>query len=346
MPELRKDAIIERWVLIAPERSQRPHDVVPEAAPESSSAADACPFCEHRESMTTNEVLAYRDDLDETANGPGWRVRVVPNKYPAICPAGTIDNGLEQSVSADNIFTTTLPGHGRHEVIIESPEHYTRFSQLTDSQVVDILRAYRDRLAAIREEGESTAVMLFKNMGARAGASLEHLHSQLIAMPVVPIQLAEEVAAAKTYLQRTDRCIFCDLIAHETAEKTRLLVETEHFTAFCPYASRMPGETWIVPRRHAPSFDSISSSEIADLASLMRQILTSIETFLDIPAYNYVIHTSPFDKSGGNHYHWHIEIMPAVSHLAGFELGGGFYINALTPEDAADILRTQIVRLT
>lgn len=327
MPELRKDPIVGRWVIIAHERARRPHDFKVEPREASSRV---CPFCEGNEGMTPPEILAYRDHGD--ANGPGWRVRVVPNRFPAL----TIEGELEKR--GDGMYDR-MAGVGAHEVIIESPSHHVTTAALPESAVRDVLWVYRDRLVDLKRDRRMVHGMLFKNVGENAGASLEHVHSQLIVTPIVPISVWEEMTGALEFFNYRGRCIYCDMVRQETGEEKRVVLDTPHFTAFCPYASRFPFETWIVPKSHESHYENIGGAALHDLGRVMHQVLGKLEQALDSPSYNYIVHTAPFDHSELPHYHWHIEVIPRLTKVAGFEWGSGFYINPVPPEQAAAFLR-------
>jgi UDPglucose--hexose-1-phosphate uridylyltransferase len=327
MPELRKDPIVGRWVIIAHERARRPHDF--KSAPRESSPK-VCPFCEGNEAMTPPEILAYRDSGGP--NSPGWRVRVVPNRFPAL----QIEGELEKR--GDGMYDH-MAGVGAHEVIIESPDHHVSTATMPESTVRDVLWAYRDRLVDLKRDRRMVHGMLFKNVGENAGASLEHAHSQLIVTPIVPISVWEEMTGALEFYNYRGRCIYCDMVRQETGSETRVVLDTPHFTAFCPYASRFPFETWIVPKSHESHFENIGGPAVHDLSHVLHQVLGKLEQALDAPSYNYIVHTAPFDHSELPHYHWHIEVIPRLTKVAGFEWGSGFYINPVPPEQAAAFLR-------
>lgn len=330
MPELRKDPIIGRWVIIATERAKRPF--LPKAEPPPAPAPGTlCPFCEGQEDKTPHEVLAYRD-RQTAADQRGWRVRVVPNKYPALMVEG------ELRKRGDGIYDH-MNGVGAHEVIIESPKHVESLTALDEENLREMLWVYRDRLVDLKKDNRLLYGMLFKNVGAAAGASLEHTHSQLIVLPIVPISVAEEMEGAKAFHQYRGRCIYCDIIQQEQASAARVVLESPHFLAVCPYAARFPFETWIIPKQHASHYENIHKMEVDDLAYALRTVLQKIESALDKPAYNYVIHTGPWDAQALPHYHWHLEIIPRLTKVAGFEWGTGFYINPVPPEQAAEFLR-------
>lgn len=330
MPELRKDPIVGRWVIIALERAKRPHDFKGEAQAVSDQRG-LCPFCEGQEDKTPPEIMAYRD-RGSAPNGPGWKVRVVPNKFPALKVEGSLNK------RGEGIYDK-MAGVGAHEVIIESPRHLISMSEMSDETIREVLWIYRDRLVDLKKDTRLVHGMLFKNVGAAAGASLEHSHSQLIVTPIVPISVWEEMTGSLEFFNYRGRCIYCDMEQQELATESRIVLDTPHFTAFCPYASRFPFETWILPKQHSSHFENIPKPSVDDLGSVLRQVLNKLELALDTPAYNYIIHTAPFDHQELPHYHWHIEIIPRLTNVAGFEWGSGFYINPVPPEAAAAYLR-------
>jgi UDPglucose--hexose-1-phosphate uridylyltransferase len=329
MPELRKDPIVGRWVIIAHERAKRPHDFKGEM--QNQVEGGLCPFCEGQEDKTPPEIVAYRE-RGTRANGPGWRIRVVPNKFPALKVEGNLHK------RGDGIYDK-MAGVGAHEVIIESPRHEITMAALGEDNIREVLWVYRDRLVDLKKDSRLVHGMLFKNVGAAGGASLEHTHSQLIVTPIIPISVWEEMTGALEFFNYRGRCIYCDMVLQEQTNEKRIVLDTPHFTAFCPYASRFPFETWILPKNHSSHFENIPKPAVDDLGSVLRQILTKLEQALDSPAYNYIIHTAPFDHQELPHYHWHIEIIPRLTKVAGFEWGSGFYINPVPPEDAASFLR-------
>jgi UDPglucose--hexose-1-phosphate uridylyltransferase len=329
MPELRKDPIVGRWVIIARERAKRPHDfksVTP--APDPNRV---CPFCEGQEDKTPPEIIAYRP-FGSRPNGPGWRIRVVPNRFPALKIEGNLNK------RGDGIYDM-MAGIGAHEVIIESPAHHTSMATLGEDNLREVLWVYRDRLVDLKKDSRLVHGMLFKNVGAAAGASLEHSHSQLIVTPIVPISVWEEMTGALEFYHYRGRCIYCDMVQQELSGEKRVVLDSTHFTAFCPYASRFPFETWILPKAHSSHFENIPKPAVDDLGHVLHQVLNKLELALDNPPYNYIIHTAPFDHGELPHYHWHIEVIPRLTKVAGFEWGSGFYINPVPPENAASFLR-------
>jgi UDPglucose--hexose-1-phosphate uridylyltransferase len=328
VPDLRKDPIVGRWVIVAKSRAKRPHDFVSQP---TLHAGRFCPFCEGSEDKTPGEVLAYRNP-GSVPNREGWRVRVVPNKFPALEIEGDLNK------RGDGIYDM-MRGVGAHEVIIESPKHVLSTSDLSERELREVFWAYRDRLADLKRDRRLVYGMLFKNVGAAAGASLEHTHSQLIVTPIVPVNVAEEISGAQAFFNFRGRCVFCDMVNQELASEKRIVLDTPGFVAICPFASRFPFETWVLPKQHSSHYENVQKPAADELARVMRQVIGRIETAVDRPAHNYIVHTAPFDVSELPHYHWHIEIIPRLTNTAGFEWGTGFYINPVPPEEAAAFLR-------
>ena len=331
MPELRKDPVVGRWVIISTERSLRPTNFSP---PVQSKASSFCPFCPGHEDKTPPEVYAYRPGQD-APNGPGWKVRVVPNKFPALQIEGTLDRRGEGLYDKMN-------GVGAHEVVIEGPVHDQDLSDLPVEHLEQVLIAYRERVLDLHRDRRFRYVLIFKNHGAQAGATLEHTHTQLIATPIIPKNIQEELEGARRYYELKERCVFCDIVQQETAENNgrRVVSTSERFVAIEPFAPRFPFETWILPRRHVDSFHLMSDAdEFRDLATLLKDTIQRLNRALDRPPFNFVIHTAPVRDGELEFYHWHLEIMPKLTRVAGFEIGSGFYINPTPPEDAAQFLR-------
>lgn len=328
MPELRKDPVTGRWVVIAAEREKRPRQL---GEMNDAARSEPCPFCTGNEAMTPPEVMAYRSD-PSPANSPGWSVRVVPNKYPALVDDDT-------PVFAQDPFYESRSSFGVHEVIIESPDHVVNMGALGVEQITQILRAYRVRMRELIKDPPWRYILLYKNYGDRAGATLEHIHSQLIALPAVPAQAADELNGAKRHYESTGRCIYCDMIERELKQRVRLVLSSDHFIALCPFASRFAYETWILPKHHAAAFEQSSDQDILTLSSALQEIITRLNHALDDPPFNYLIHSIPPRDTQSVQYHWHIEILPQIARAAGFEWGSGMHINSVAPEDAARLLR-------
>jgi UDPglucose--hexose-1-phosphate uridylyltransferase len=328
MPELRKDPITGRWVIIASDRAKRPTDF--ERAPVKSTGTGFCPFCYGNESKTPPEILAYRPQGEP--NTPGWTVRVVPNKFPAL--------GIEGDLArqGDGVYDK-MNGIGAHEVIIETPNHEASLASLSPKNIEDVLWAFRDRMLDLKKDPRFRYILVFKNNGEIAGSSLEHSHSQLIALPIVPRSIREQVDGAKQYFDFKERCIYCDIIRQELESKIRVVSENEDFVTLSPFAPRFPFETWIFPKRHEAFFEQSSPRNFENLARAIKSLLLRTDQVLDCPAYNLVLQSAPLRESHLESFHWHIEYMPRLTRIAGFEWGTGFYINPTPPEEAAQYLR-------
>ena len=329
MPELRKDPIVGRWVIISTERGKRPSDF--SGTPKRKTESKLCPFCPGNESATPPEILAFRPNSSEP-NQPGWTLRVISNKYPALRIEGDLNR------EGVGIFDK-MNGVGAHEVIIETPEHEKDLVDISQKQMEDIIWAYLNRSKDLKKDPRFRYILIFKNQGEAAGASLEHSHSQLIATPIIPKRVIEEVEGASKYYGYKERCVFCDMIKQEISDNERVVIQNSSFVSFEPFAPRFPFETWLLPKKHNPSFEDMKEEDIPLLASILQETLQRLAKALNNPPYNYIIHTSPVDSYVSQEYHWHIEIMPKLTKVAGFEWGTGFYINPTTPEDAATYLK-------
>jgi UDPglucose--hexose-1-phosphate uridylyltransferase len=329
MPQLRKDPISGRWVIISTKRGKRPSDFGPTIERKGDGF---CPFCEGNEATTPPEVVAYRPS--ETArDNPGWTLRIVPNKFPALQIEGDLNK------MGEGMFDT-MNGVGAHEVLIETPSHDMTIPKMTLKNVENMFWGFRDRVLDLKKDARFKYIMMFKNHGSAAGASLEHPHSQLIALPVVPLVVQMEMDGAKAYYNYKDRCVFCDIIYQEKNTGVRLVSENEDFIVLCPYAPRFPFETWILPKHHCSLFEDCSNGKYGHLAAVLQDTITRMDKVLQDPPYNFIIHNSPLhDYHDVLYYHWHMEIMPKLTKVAGFEWGTGFYINPTPPEDAATFLR-------
>jgi UDPglucose--hexose-1-phosphate uridylyltransferase len=327
MPELRRDPIVGRWVIIATERARRPNQFRRAEDPPGG----LCPFCPGHEDKTPAEVyVSGRPAVP--ANTTGWKVRVVPNRYPALMIEGDLDR------EAVGIYDQ-MNGVGAHEVVIETPEHARDLSELSDAEVTEVLFAFKARVLDLKNDQRFRYVLIFKNHGSAAGATLEHTHSQLIALPVTPRQVVDEIDGARRHHEHRERCIYCDIVGQERKDRTRLVFENEEFVVFEPWAPRSPFETWIVPRRHESNFEAEPKERLAYAAQALRVTLAKLMTGLGRPAYNFMVHSNPLRDAASASYHWHIEVVPALTQVAGFEWGSGFHINTVPPEEAADFLR-------
>ncbi len=327
MPELRKDPVLGRWVIISVERGKRPTDFI---SPLRKRKGGFCPFCPGNEYTTPEEVLSFRRD-GSAPNTPGWTLRAMPNKFPALLKEGELNK------KGEGIFDK-MNGVGAHEVIVETPDHDQTLSTMPLSAFEDTLWAYHSRLTALKSDPRFKYILIFKNEGEAAGASLEHSHTQLIALPIVPRTVKGELQGAKKHYEMRDRCLFCDIIHQELADGRRIVLENDDYIALAPYAPRAPFETWILPKEHR-SFFSPRNDSFSGLADLFQKVLKQIDAILEAPPYNFMFHTSPFNEEENDYYHWHIEIMPKLTKIAGFEWGSGFYINPTPPEEAAKFMR-------
>jgi UDPglucose--hexose-1-phosphate uridylyltransferase len=338
MSELRQDPVSQRWVIIARDRENRPNEFQPMPV---ERVAGSCPFCAGNEAATPEAVAVYTTGAAERHVGKPdtWQVRVVPNKYPAVRA------DLNGSVRHEP-FGQRSSAAGVHEVIIESPRHIASLTDLNADELRLTWIAYRDRLTEHARTSRWKYGQIFKNVGAAAGSSIEHGHSQLVVLPHVPSDLAAELASTEQHLARTGQHLFSELIEQELAAGERIVEANDRFVAFCPFASRFPYEVWVLPRRRLSRFQiasanlpSASDDEMGEMGSFVQQILMRIEGVLNRPAYNFFLHTAPFDSLPYDHYHWHVEIFPRLTRAAGFEWSTGYFINPVPPEEAAAALR-------
>jgi len=336
MPEIRKDGIVERWVVFSPERLRRPMQYDLHAIEDANHEPD--PFLAGSESYTPPEVFAIREP-GSAANGPGWKVRVVPNHFPALRVEGELHKeavGLYDKMS----------GVGAHEVVIETPEANVELEQQPLENIVNVLKAYRSRLADLAKDSRFRYLFAFKNVGLLAGASLKHAHSQIIALPVIPINIREKLDAAKKYYAQKERNLFEDILKGEIKSGERLVFQNAGYGAFCPFASRFSFEVMIMPKQQRANFSACTDHELVLLADILQKVLMAYRVGLERPDYNLILHTAPARASKSDDwdtmeqdFRWHIEIFPRLSGVAGFEFGTGFYINPMLPEDSAKFLR-------
>ncbi|MBI3465246.1 MAG: galactose-1-phosphate uridylyltransferase, partial [Planctomycetes bacterium] len=319
MSLLRFDTTTADWVVFAPSRALRPHRQIRQKVEEVHSAAK-CPFCPGNEALTPPEI--YSVPLSSEKRQP-WRVRVIPNKFPAL----RIEEDTRQT--EDGPLFRSMGGCGAHEVIIESPEHGLFLAQQPIEQIEAVLRTLQFRHRDLMRDPRFQAVIIFKNHGAAAGTSLAHPHWQLIATPVVPRLLRQKSQVATEYYDRTGRCLYCVLLAEELEAGKRMIAANADFVALMPYASHLPFETWIMPRRQQSSFGSVEPGQLRPLAELLRLVLLKIYTALDNPDFNLTIDSVSRGDEDQRHFLWHIRILPRVATPAGFELGSGMSINTV-----------------
>ncbi|MCL4474095.1 MAG: galactose-1-phosphate uridylyltransferase [Actinobacteria bacterium] len=327
-PELRRDPITAEWVILATGRGKRPH--APAPAQMVDQPDEDCPFCPGHEDRTPPEICAMRRDGEGECDKPGWKVRVIPNRFP-ILVSGVPRAGVERAVSPDR-----RPALGTSEVIVDTPVHNQPPWQVGPEQTLVMLEMYRDRINAIKEEGRASYVHIIRNYGAAAASSLEHPHSQLFGLPFIPPTIDVELDGFVFAYPGTAGCVLCDIIEETARTGDRVIMATENFLAFTPYASRLPYESWIVPRKHSLRFEKCE--ELPELAELMTAVLNRYHDRLGDPPLNYWVHNYPLHGES-RPYHWHIEILPRMTLAGGLELGAGVWVNTVAPEDAAEQLR-------
>ncbi|MDD8025882.1 MAG: galactose-1-phosphate uridylyltransferase [Acidobacteriota bacterium] len=335
--EFRRDPINGRLVLIAPGRSKRPGGFLTRAEGIGREADDAasCPFCPGHENQTPPEIAALRP-AGSRPDGPGWRVRVVPNKYPALTEIAAGDREEEPSPGR-------MAGSGAHEVVIDSPHHDREIDDLPDEDAALTWRVIRDRVGDLEASGGHAYIQVFKNRGREAGASLRHPHTQIAALPLRPPRLAEEMARFEAWAScRDGDCLLCRHLEDEAVSDVRLVHRNRGFTALTPVGSAFPYETRIAPNSHAGSFASLDDRSLVDLAACLRHVLGALKRIGDDPAYNIVLYQAPVDGRSNFPaalFHWHLDIFPLLVRTAGFEWGTGIHINPVAPEEAAAKLR-------
>lgn len=335
MPELRLDPVTDKWVIIAPNRAKRPGDfAVKEKVNISPDDKKNCFFCSGNEKMTPPEVLAYSKDPCRKSNMPGWTVRAFANKFPAFEPKKDFNiqkNGL--------YFHASSVGH--HEVIA-SVDHDKIPALFSKDEMAEFIRANKERFAVHCGDDFVKYVLIIYNHGKLAGGSIRHPHSQLFSMPVISNDIKDELDGAFKYFERNKRCVFCDMIDYEKKAEggKRVIFKNENFVAFAPYASKAPFEIMILPTKHSPRFQDISSKEMQDLAEALLKVLKALHIKLDNPPFNFYIQSSPCDGNDySSYYHWQLELLPKLSIRAGFEYGTGIIINTMDPDEAAKFLK-------
>ena len=337
--ELRKDYLLDRWVVIAKERSRRPTDLA-KPRPEANKTA-VCPLCVGNENMTPPAIMFYQKENDEVKRGQdplsgerprNWLIRCIPNLYPAFTPP-------QQPQDTEQILKSQDFGYaiGHHEVLVESPNHYEDPADVEVSQLELVIKAYVDRFKELSAKPYVRYVSIFRNFGLEAGASLSHAHSQIIATPIIPTNIKEEQEASKAYRQKHGNCVYCDIIEREL-KGPRLILDNSDFVVFAPYASINPLEFWIQPKKHASNIQNLTAGEASALALTLKTSLKALKDLVNDPPYNYGIHQT----TDGDSYHWHLEVYPKLATWAGFEKSTGIYINTVTPEAAAEGLRKAI----
>jgi len=330
MSELRQDPTTKVWVIIAPERAKRPRQAPKKRQVDVLPVWDeSCPFCPGNEDQTPGETFR----LPITDHDSPWEIRVVPNRFAALTPEGDttrVENGR---------FFRKMGGFGIHEVIIESPSHNTPMALMAYEQVEKVLIAYQERYNALKKNQQIRCITIFKNHGWAAGTSLVHPHSQLVAAPILSPYYNRKFDIAHEHYADMGRCLYCDLIAWDIRNTERAVAETREFVVVHPYASRVPYETWIMPKTHCASFGMFPTTHLAELARVLKDVLLCLYQRLDNPAFNLMIDSTTTADEESPYYHWHLRIVPRITTIAGFEMGSGMYISAALPEQTAGIMK-------
>ncbi|MEW5944772.1 MAG: galactose-1-phosphate uridylyltransferase [bacterium] len=333
MSELRQNRITGEWVIIATERALRPEDFHKNnEKPKLPRFSENCPFCPGNEHMTPPEIMAARP-VDSQPDTPGWQARITPNKFPALNSNDSADWYHEAN------FFNAVRGFGVHDVIVDHPRHDLTVGTMSDDDVEQLFILYQDRYRMLEKDEQINLITIFRNNGLRAGASLEHPHSQLIATPIIPTRIQMRLDTAKDYFEKHNSCITCDMIEKTLTVKERIVLDSDRFVVFEPFASQAPFETWIVPKNHAPSYGEIPYEELRELSHIVRDILKKMYYGLGDPDYNYVIQTSPSRTRFREQYHWYFQLLPRMAVTVGFELCSGIYISTAKPEETAKFLR-------
>jgi UDPglucose--hexose-1-phosphate uridylyltransferase len=327
MSEIRRNVVTQDWVIICPERARRPHDRVSveraPARPPRPARDPACPFCPDNEEEPEIARVSAPDG--------SWLVRVVPNRYPAL------EHGAHLPSPSDSL-RTRVAGYGAHEVIVDGPRHDLGPALLPPAHVTALLGVCRDRYHALAADPAVAQIVVFKNHGEAAGTSLAHPHSQIVATPVVSLQVEDRVRAMREHAAATGECVVCRMIADDLADGARVVEADEHFVALIPFAALSRFHTWIIPRRHSPAFGDVTDVELPSLAGVLGRYLARLHHGLGDPDLNYVVRSAPRGAAAGD-FHWYLSIVPRTANVAGFELGSGMYINDMYPEEAAAFLR-------
>lgn len=334
MPELRKDLVRDAWVVIAKGRALKPNDFpINKNGIQFSGSTQVCPFCIGNEEHTPPEITAYRAE-DSLPNSPNWDIRTIPNKYSAF-------NLQEELIVANNGLNSSCTGVGQHEVIVETPEHGIELHEFTVDRIRLVFKMFKERYIALANDNRIKYIQIYKNRGIFAGASLEHSHSQILALPMVP----QVNKGLLKYFQQESSCLICDMIEQEILTNERVIYKGEEFIIICPYAPRFSYEVWIVPIKHSQHFGHISDSQLKELAIICKKMLETIIACLDNPSYNIVINSAPVNNGEEEGYHWFMEINPRLIITAGVEVATGIYMNPVAPELATDLFKEYFASL-
>lgn len=356
MSELRQDPTTREWVIIATERRRRPQEFENgiksdnEGIIKLSEYSKECPFCSGNEYLSPNETKSYRT-FGTAPNSAGWWIRVIPNKFAALSvnpevnllPHGDAkffnsDFAGYFSSKATEIFRTK-PGMGAHEIVIDTPKHNEIIPFFSDTQVQELFLMYRDRYLSLSSDSRFRYIIIFKNSGVNAGTSIIHSHSQIIATPIIPLTLRNNISQARFYYDEIGRCIFCDMMQGEIVDGRRIILKTADFIVFHPFASTSPFETWIMPLAHEPCFTAMTAEKTKTLGIIVKKILRGMRDALSDPDYNFVFNNPPIADEKEDYYHWSLRIIPRLTMKAGFEIGTGMSINTAIPEETAEFMR-------
>jgi UDPglucose--hexose-1-phosphate uridylyltransferase len=334
--ELRKDPLLGRWIVVL--SNSRPPSEYKQENGSTPFPGDSCIFCAGRESETPKEIMLI-PDASSAASSRKWWTRVVPN----VCPVFKVEGDLGRK--GEGMYDK-MNGIGANEIIVESPHHNVQPEDMGLEQMTRVVITYRDRMADLEKDMRLRYTLIYKNRGRSAGEHFGHPISHLASTPVIPKRVKEELDGSKQYFAYKERCIFCDVMREELRVGSRVIAETRHFVAFCPYASKFPFESWIIPKTHHCAFQDSRPYELEDLALILSSVLKKLRSLFPELSYNYFIHSAPNRIPRKDHwhtlgedYHWHLEIMPRFLRTSGFEWGSGFYILPTSPEDAAKYLR-------
>lgn len=318
-------------MILAPERSGRPAGMRRHQRPDLPFFEPGCPFCPGNEHMTPPEIA-------RVPNEKQWRHRVIPNRFPALTSESNGD-------VTGNGHVREMGGLGSHEVVVESPIHDERLDEMDVDRLGSLLQLWRDRAQALSSEQWVRAVMIFKNFGDRAGTTLDHPHSQIMATAVCPPELAHRSAVAAAYLEDTGRSVYSDVLEDELSTGERLVAVRDSFAAIAPFASRVPYETWVLPREQQASFAELRDDQVPELAAMVKSVLSGLRRGARDPDYNLLVQSSPVGEGSNRSYRWHLVVLPRIATAAGFELGSGMSINCVAPEQAAEIMREALARV-
>jgi UDPglucose--hexose-1-phosphate uridylyltransferase len=358
MSELRQNPTTKEWVIISAERRRRPQEFKKSSKEKEernnlSEYVDDCPFCSGNENFSPHEIQSYRA-IGTNPNSKGWWIRVVPNKFAALSldpepqfsdlapKADTFNTTADYFYPGAADLFRTKPGIGAHEVVIDTPKHNEVLPVFSDMQAQELFLMYRDRYLDLHKDSRFKYIIIFKNYGPNAGTSIIHSHSQIIATPVIPLTLRNNISKARYYYNETGRCIFCDMIKAEIVDGRRIILQTNYFIVFHPFASESPFETWIMPLEHETCFSNASLEKIKALGVIVKKILNAMYNALGDPDYNYVINNAPIADEREDYYHWSLRIIPRLTMRAGFEIGTGMSINTAIPEETADFMKNFI----